>query len=90
LPTLASRAAEVTLVNKPVFVDDDKRERVSVVEELVELRAPAAQGEFGLDAVRKRTRARPRGYPPVGKSVLVAHIRLAPDHRAGDRGVVGR
>jgi hypothetical protein len=65
LQALAGGAVEVALIDEAVFVDNDKRERFSLAQELVELR-PFTAGEVGLDA-RGRGLARvPAGIRRAG------------------------
>ena len=90
LQALPSSAVEVALVHDAVLVDDEKRERVRLAQELVESLPFSAHDEVGLDAGGKRTRASARGYPPRREPVLVTDVRLAPDHGASDRRLVGR
>jgi hypothetical protein len=64
LQALARSAPQVALEHEAVFVDDEKRERVRLVQELVESLPFAAHGAVGLDAGRKGTRASTRPYRP--------------------------
>jgi hypothetical protein len=90
LQALAARAAEVTLVHQAVSVDDEKRERVHLAQELVQVLPFAAKDDIGLDAARKRTRASTCRDGSGREPLLVAHVRLAPDQRPSERGIVGR
>jgi hypothetical protein len=90
LHALASSAIEVALAHEAVFMDDEKRERVRLAQELVGSLPFTGDDEVGLDAGAKRTSASTRRYPPSREPVLVAHVRFAPDQRASDRRPVGR
>jgi hypothetical protein len=71
-------------------VDNEKRERVRLAQEIVESLPVSAHDKVGLDAGEKRACASAGRYPPRREPVLVTHVRLAPDHRARERRLVGR
>jgi hypothetical protein len=71
-------------------MDDDKCKRVRLAQELVECLSVAAEDELHLLAPGKRPRLSACRYATGRKPVLVAHVRLAPDQRAGERRIVRR
>ena len=71
-------------------MDDNKRQGVRLAKELVELGPFAVEEDVRLGGAEgKRARASTSRYASCRESVLVA-VRLAPDQRPGDRGLLGR